>query len=75
MIQQYGPRFGECPPAMQCVKQVDISVNIAIPHPGLQVWESWWLQYAEDHQLYTLYTAAQDALAVDHREAVLADTA
>ena len=45
------------------------------PNPGLQVWESWWLQYAEDHQLYTLYTAAQDALAVDHREAVLADTA
>lgn len=41
----------------------------------MQVWESWWLQYAEDHQLFTLYSTAQDALAVDHREAVLADTA
>ena len=54
MMAQHGHHLGSCPASMQCWGQV---------------WESWWLQYNTDNLLFTLYTASQGGLAVDHREA------
>ena len=54
MMQMFGDKLATCPEKMACVKSV---------------WESWWLKYCMEVNLFTLYFSGEMALAVDHREA------
>ena len=54
MMQMFGDKLASCPEKMACVKSV---------------WESWWLKYCMEVNLFTLYFSGEMALAVDHREA------
>ena len=72
LISLYGDKFGSCPGEMRCVGPV---------------WESWFIKYVYENDLFTLYAADQvdtalrfvtlhlnyfkNAFALDHREAGL----